>query len=325
MKKYIIGTLYVLLPISFLGCSGSSGGSSGGGTSPVPSMVTIAKASLPSSLESTAVPFLEDELNPFFVDSNLTEMKSRVFSPGPTDFMFRLKMVDERLAGLSDAIIPCENKATSTYTPPAVATSFSFPMELACLQTIDATSQGVSDFKVYFGKSAGYWYVAELQTNSDFETGDAEPPTMGVLSKISEDGTQMEVYQISVEKKGGSYYSSVTHIKANKTLGEFELSTGSSANQSQTISPGANFTGLGCGVKMKTDGTHIYAAGLFSQNDTCPTSTATVCANATDLTDATGSCSGLTSTTTLTLDRSAISGNDAKSLVVDRTWVSGVQ
>jgi hypothetical protein len=288
-------------------------------------MVTIAKASLPASLESTSVGFLGDELNPFFVDSNLVELKSRMFSPGPTDFMYRLKMVDDRLASLADAILACENKTVSTYTPPVVATSFNFPMSLACVQTIDATSMGVSDFKVYFGKSAGYWYVAELQTNSAFESSDAEPPTMGALSKISEDGSEMEVYQITVEKKGGNYYSSVTHIKANKTLGEFELSTGSSANYSQTISPGANFTGLGCGVKMKTDGTHVYATGLFSQNDTCPTSTATVCANATDLTDATGSCSGLTSTTTLTLDRSVISGTEAKSLIVDRTWVNGIQ
>jgi hypothetical protein len=37
---------------------------------------------------------------------------------------------------------------------------------------------GMSDFKVYFGKAGGYWYVAEIQTNAAFESNDSEPPTM---------------------------------------------------------------------------------------------------------------------------------------------------
>jgi len=237
--------------------------------------------------------------------------------------MYRLKMVDERLASLADAIVECQDASTSTYTPPDVATGFNFPMQFSCKQIVDSSSQGVSDFKVYFGHSGGYWYVAELQTNADFENSDAEPPTMGVLSKISEAGDEMEVYQISVEKKSGVYYSTVTQIKANKTTGVFELATSSSADSTQTISPGANFSGVGCGVSMKTDGTYVYANGSFSQAASCP-STSTICANAGDLSDATGSCTSLTTLSTLTLDRSAVSGNNAKSLVVDRSWVSAL-
>jgi hypothetical protein len=198
-------------------------------------------------------------------------------------------------------------------------------MELACVQSVDATSMGVSDFKVYFGKSGGYWYIAEIQTNASFESNDSEPPTMAVLSKIDENGEEMEVFQISVEKSSADnlYYASVTHILANKTLGIFEISSASSADSTHTNSPGANFTGLGCGIQMKTNGTYVYGSGIFSQMNVCPAS-ASPCGNATDLSDATGSCGSLTSFTTLAMDRSTISGNSAKQLVVDRTWLSGL-
>jgi hypothetical protein len=260
------------------------------------------------------------------VDTNLTELKNRIFSPGPTDFLYRLKMVDNRLASLADAITACEATTTSTYTPPTIATGFNFPMKLSCKQTIDSASLGVSDHKVYFGKDGGYWYIAELTTNTDFDTGansDAEPPTMGVLAKVSDAGDDMEVFQISVEKKSSTYYSTVTHIKANKTTGVFELSTASSADITQTISPGANFSGVGCGVDMKTDGTHVYASGKFSQATSCP-SAATVCALASDLTDDAGNCGSLTTISTLSMARSDIDGTLAKSLIVTRTWLSGL-
>jgi hypothetical protein len=67
--------------------------------------------------------------------------------------MYRLNSVDSRLDSLADAIIACADTPTSTYTPPIITAGFSFPMELACVQTVDATSLGVSDFNVYFGKN----------------------------------------------------------------------------------------------------------------------------------------------------------------------------
>ena len=322
MKNNGICLFFIVSLLAFSSCSKKESSSSA--SSPVPSMVTIAKATLPSSLESSAVGFnLTEEFTP---DTNLDEMKDRLFSPGPTDFMYRLNSVDSRLDSLADAIIACADTPTSTYNPPTtLATGFSFPMELACVQTVDATSLGVSDFKVYFGKSGGYWYIAEIQTNASFESNDSEPPTMAVLSKIDENGEEMEVFQISVEKSSADnlYYASVTHILANKTLGIFEISSASSADSTHTNSPGANYTGLGCGIQMKTNGTYVYGSGIFSQMNVCPAS-ATPCGNATDLSDATGSCGLLTSFTTLAMDRSTISGNSAKQLVVDRDWLSGL-
>ncbi len=294
-------------------------------SSPVPSMVTIAKASLPSSLESSSVGFYlrGDQLGV----TELDEMKDRLFSPGPTDFMYRLNSVDSRLDSLADAIIACADSPTSTKTA-IITAGISFPMELACVQTVDATSMGVSDFKVYFGKASGYWYIAEIQTNANFAGSDGEPPTMAVLSKISEDGEEMEVFQISVELVSGTNHATVTHIKADKTSGLFELSSASSAfgalgPSSQVLTPGANYTGLGCGIQMMTDGLHVYGAGQFGQSSICPT-TATACGNATDLSDAGASCGSLTSFSTFAMDRSTINGTLAKQLVVDRTWLSGL-
>jgi hypothetical protein len=260
-----------------------------------------------------------------FVVTELDEMKDRLFSPGPTDFMYRLNSVDSRLDSLADAIIACADTPTSTYTPPLITAGFSFPMELACVQTVDATSLGVSDFKVYFGKAGGYWYVAEIQTNANFSSSDGEPPTMAVLSKISEDGAEMEVFQISVELVSGTNHATVTQIKADKTNGLFELSSASSAfgaldPSSQVLTPGANYTGLGCGIQMMTDGLHVYGAGKFGQSSTCPT-VETPCGNS-DLSDATGSCGSLTTFSTLAMDRSTVVGDRAKELVVDRTWLS---
>jgi hypothetical protein len=119
------------------------------------------------------------------------------------------------------------------------------------------------------------------------------------------------------------YYASVTHILANKTLGIFEISSASSADSTHTNSPGANFTGLGCGIQMKTNGTYVYGSGIFSQMNDCPPS-ATPCGNATDLSSAPGSCGSLTSFSTLAMNRSTVDGDIAKELVVDRTWLAGL-
>jgi hypothetical protein len=120
----------------------------------------------------------------------------------------------------------------------------------------------------------------------------------------------------------------VTHIKADQTNGVFELSSASSAygtldSSTQVLTPGANMTGVGCGVSMKTNGTNVYATGSFNQGQTCAAS-ATVCADASTLSDSSGACGSLTSISTLGLERADVSGNQAKSLVVDRTWVSGI-
>ncbi len=320
MRTNFIFIFSALVSSFQLGCS-SGGDGSAAVTNPVPSLVTIAKASLPSSLESSAVSLMakpNKKMSLFSVDSNLTEVKDRLFSPGPTDFLYRLNSVDTRLDEIATNLANCENTDTTTYNPPAFITGLSFPMEFSCSTTIDAASMGISDFKVYYGKSGDYWYLAEFQTNASFASEDAEPPSMVVLSKVSADGTSFEVYQVSVEQKSSTDYATVMHILADKTANTFEISTASSADSTQVLTPGANFSGLGCGVQMRTDNSKVYASGMFSQAASCPSS-ATVCAAASDLSTTTGCGASVTSFETTAIGRSDVSGSNAKSMIIDRT------
>lgn len=288
---------------------------SDGASNPIPSMVQISRAVLPTSLESSGVNFFPSSL--FSTNADLAELKTRIFSPGPTDFLDRLQKVDSRLNEMASRVSSCATLTTQTYTPPAFVTGLSFPMEFACKETVgNGTSMGMSVFDIYFGKANGYWYLAEIQVNAGFSSGDAEPPTMAVIAKVSEDGNDMEVWQISVENKSSVNYASVVHITADKAAGVFSLSTASSADNTQTISPGANFTGLGCGVRMITNGTDVYAEGKFSQAASCPSQT-TVCTQA-DLSTA-GSCSSISGSSEFLalLARADVSGNNAKAMIVD--------
>jgi hypothetical protein len=303
---------------SLIACGKKSNSNSGGGaTNPIPSMVAIAKAVLPSTLESSSVSLMSHPNELLFTDTNLTELKNRVFSPGPTDFMFRLNSVDSRLNELATRISSCASATTQTFTPPAFVSGLNFPMKFGCVENIDAASLGVSDFKVYFGKDNGYWYLAEVTTSATYASGGDNPPNLAVMAKVSEDGSNMEVWQVSVQKVSSTDYSGVLHIVADKTAGIFSLTTASDSNDGVT-NTGTNYSGLGCGVHMITDSTNVYAAGKFSQAASCPTA-ATVC-SAIDLATA-GSCSSLSSSSALVtlLTPSDISSTNAKSLIIDRT------
>jgi hypothetical protein len=259
---------------------------------------------------------------------SINDLKTRLFSPGPTDFQYRLKSIDSRLDEMEERAGSCADKEAQAWTVPVGTTGI--PLTTMYFQCYDtATGPEVSDFKIYFGKKDGFWYLAELQINDNFENSDGESPTMGVLAKIAEDSSTVEAYQISVEKVSGAYYSTITQILANKNTGVFEVSSASSAGAGQTLSPGANFTGLGCGVRMKTDSTNVYATGAFSQTS-CGT-TSNLCASASDLstTISTTNCSSLSSSlTSMSMTQSDLisagAGAVAKAIIVDKTNMPAV-
>ena len=302
----------------------------GSNSATIPDALPIVQAALPSTLKSSAASFMmranglsSDDFHA--LNANVDELKSRLFSSGPTDFQYRLKMIDSRLNGFESSAGDCVKKTAQAWSVPVGSTGIPLTtMYFQCYTT--ATADGVSDYKIYFGKQDGYWYLAELQVNSSFEAGDGEPPTMGVLSKIADDSSSVEAYQISVEKSSGTYYSTITQILANKTTGVFEVSSASSANSTQVVTPGANYTGLGCGVQMKTDGTNVYGTGSFSQAVTCASS-ASPCVAASDL-STTGTCTSLQTLGTVAMTRtgliSASAGTVAKAIVVDRTGIPSV-
>jgi len=259
-------------------------------------------------------------------DANITELKTRLFSAGPTDFQFRLKSIDSRMDELESQAGSCVSATAQEWAVPVGTSGIPLAtMYFQCSFSVTGTS-GVSDYKIFFGKKDGFWYLAELQINSGLETGSGEPPTMAVLAKIADDSTTVEAYQISLEKISGTYHTSVTQILANKTTMIFEVSTASTATSSQVASSGANMTGLGCGVQMKTDGTNIFGSGVFSQATSCPSS-ATPCVLASDF-GSSGTCTSINTFSSVAMTRTALSSagaaNVAKAIIVDKTGMPSV-
>ncbi len=306
----------------------------GGSALDIPDALPIVQSTLPTSLKDSTDALLmmnrsssKPAMNAFAVDSNITELKSRLFSAGPTDFQDRLSSIDSRLNELEERGADCADKDAKAWTVPVGSTGI--PLTTMYFQCYDSvTGPGVSDYKIYFGKKDGYWYLAELQINDNFTSGtDGEPPTMAVLSKVADDATSVEAYQITVENNAGSYYATITQILADKTAGTFEVSTASSATDGQVLSPGANMTGLGCGVQMKTDGTNIYGSGSFSQASTCAAA-ATPCVLASNFDSAGASCSGINSFSSLAMTRAGLISADAataaRAIIIDKTGIPTV-
>jgi hypothetical protein len=312
MRAVFIALLSFYL-LSFAACSKSESSSMS-----IPDTLPIVQATIPSTLYSSSVSLLSLITS---IDSNLDAVKTRLFSPGPTDFQYRLSAIDSRLNELESRLGDCANEEAKSWTVPVGDTGIPLTtMYFQCYTSV--TGPGVSDYKIYLGKKDSYWYLAELQINDSFESSDAEPPTMGVLAKVASDSSTVEAYQISVEKVSGSYYASIVQILADKTTGVFELAVGSDSG-ANTISPGANFTALGCGVRMKTASSLVYAEGVFSQGASCGSS-ANVCANTTDFSSDTGcSGAGLTTLSSMNMTQAALAtaqaGNAAKAIIVDKT------
>ena len=330
MKLFYICSLSLFIFGSGLisGCGSKSSANS----ATIPNALPIIQATIPANFKSssTALFIAKKDLHALgqvhlLADANVTELKSRLFSPGPTDFQYRLKSIDSRLDQLETNAGDCVSAEAKEWSVPVGTSGISLSkMYFQCYTS--ATGPEVSDYKIYFGKKDGYWYLAELQINDNFESSDGESPTMGVLAKIADDSTTVEAYQISVEKVLGSYYATVTQILANKTTSVFEVSTASSATTSQVLSPGANMTGLGCGVQMKTDGINVYATGSFSQAPTCASS-ASPCVLASDITTA-GTCTSINTLNTVAFTRAGLVtadvGSTAKSIIVSKTGMPTV-
>lgn len=318
-KTFIFGAAGILT-LGLLACEKKADNSSDRGSSPVPEMLKIAQDTLPDGLESSAVQSKSSDFRNQIVDANLDEMKSRLFSPGPTDFLYRLKMVDDRLDEMATRLTDCADAPTTAFNPSAFVSGLNFPMKFGCVDNITQFPSGIAGMSIYFGKDNGYWYLAEVTHITNYDAGGADQPSLAVLAKIKDDGMEMEVWQVSVEKDAGADHAGLMHITANKTTGTFSISTATSAVNDSNRNTGTNYSGLGCGVQMITDGTNVYANGKFKQRSCGSTSAAQVCVAA-DL-STTGSCTSLSTNTTDLLPLIApadISGSNAKAMIVDRT------
>jgi hypothetical protein len=222
-------------------------------------------------------------------DAGLAEIKSRFYGDGPTDFVDRLTKVDSRIAEFEsrasgEDVGKCVTEEPQLWDLKDIPGVGSFPMYFSCYDR-PSQSQGTS-LSVYFGKKDGYWYVAELSKN---EFGN-EPPTIGVLAKVNEAGTETTVVQLSIET---NFTTSVFHVYANDSTKVFEMANASNRTSSNGTGSGANYTGVGCGVRLKANANFVYGVGKFTSENCGSATTSTVCAKASDLTNTNASdCTG---------------------------------
>jgi len=212
-------------------------------------------------------------------DPDLTKIKDRFYSDGPTDFLDRLGKVDERMAEFESRASgsdsgKCVSEEAQLWDLKDIPGVGAFPMYFSCYD-IPSQSQGTT-MSIYFGKKDGYWYLAELSKN---ESGN-EPPTIGVLAKVNEAGTETTVVQVSIEN---NYTTSIFHIYANDTTKVFEMSNASNRTTSNGSGSGPNYTGVGCGVRLKSDASFVYGAGRFASEDCSTEPDTTVCGDAATL------------------------------------------
>ncbi len=281
--------------ITGLAACGSENRNTEGGALGIAAILPPVRDALPSQLSagSAAGATRLQQIGLLAVPTGLTTIKDRFFKEGPTDFLYRLSMIDSRLAELSarhaEGARTCvgeEAKLWDLKNFPDGAGGYtgSFPMYFSCSEAISDTSW------VYFGIKDGYSYIAEIQE------GAGDSPMMTVLAKVNKEGTQTEVAQIVLAKAtqhGGDdakKRSSLMFVRADKTAKTFQLSVASTGNMGNagnvgTVEP---FTGVGCGARLNINESLVYGTGIFQDNDKaseCNGSVEVVCASASDLSD----------------------------------------
>ena len=303
MRFFLVFSALVCLSlIPFLASCGSSGSSLGVGEllPPVSASVPTTLSSGSAAVSSRAVVHRSGR-----EVSQLTTIKERFFTSGPTDFMNRVKPVHDRLKSLSGRNVEtartCVSEAAQAWEitgmPDKDGTmTGTFTMYFSCSETVS------DNLTLYFGKKDGYSYVAELQIDDTGET-----PTIAVLGKVDDNSTVSEVWQIiinSADKVNGDNSkkrSAWLYVKGNSTTKTFEMASGATGTLATSPNEVEPFTGVGCGVRMNINETHVYTVGLYtdfnqSAGGDCSAADVPVCATATDLEDATTACDGVLDT-----------------------------
>jgi hypothetical protein len=150
-------------------------------------------------------------------NSSLTAIQNRVFGPGPLDFVTRLGKIDERIQELATRNLEsergrvCIGEAAQLWTPNFLPAGVAFPMWFSCKEVM-STQSGLS---VYFGTQGTTSYVAELQ----WPATAGNIPRMAVLAAVSNNGTQVEAWQIVTGTNSVSYFQ----IRADRTTSSVEV------------------------------------------------------------------------------------------------------
>lgn len=270
------------------------------------------KASAPSGLSKVSAGASLTESVDFVAGQELEEVKSRFFSPGPNDFMYRLKMVDGRLAELDErhkkGARKCVTEAPKEWALTGLPDSSntltgSANFWFSCKE--EMSQPGGGTLTVLFGRKDGFSYLAELQKSADDTT-----PTIIVLGKVDDASTKAEVWQVMLTKSSvtdtAKQHSAWLYILGDKTNANFEMAAGGSGRQSSTAGDtDSPFSGVGCGARVKANASLVYGLGRFHEagpgdgksasEQECTDAEVTVCASATDLAaKSAGDCSAIT-------------------------------
>ena len=190
--------------------------------------------------------------------SAMSTIKTKLFGPGPGDFSYRLGMVDERLQEIkqrakeSDTPKECLS-VTSEKFEPKLPNNEAFPMYFSCKEEMSG-----GQLNVYFGQKDDKYYVAELQK------GSGNIPSIAVLASVDSAGNKVDVWQIIVDAAASPKTVSVFHINADKVANTIQVITASTSGG----------TGVGCGIKMSSTSSSLWAYGYASDNGSpnpCPT------------------------------------------------------
>ena len=302
-----------LFSFGFVSCGKKS--SSKGSPIGLGQLLVPVKASAPTGLTSASAANLASELGLAAAGQELAEVKSRFFSPGPTDFMYRLKMVDGRLAELDkrhqEGARKCVTETAKEWSLSGLPDSSntltgSASFWFSCKE--EMAQQGGGTLTVLFGRKDGFSYLAELQ-----KAGDDSIPTMVVLGKVDDASTKAEVWQIVLPKRSvtdsAKKHSSWMYILGDKASSNFEMAVGGTGRMNGANDSEEPFSGLGCGVRLKASSTLVYGIGRFHEAGTgggndataqeCGDAEVTVCAGAGDLAaKSAADCSALTTFST---------------------------
>lgn len=174
-------------------------------------------------------------------------IKSRIFGPGPTDFVTRLGYIDSRMQEFVTRQREgngrvCVSEASKQWNPTFLPSGASFPMWFSCQEYLGASS----GLTLYFGQSSTKSYVAEIQDPPAGST----MPRMAVLASVASNGTQVEAWQIITGTNTVSYFQLV----ADKTVRSVELSFASTDG---------NAFDLGCGFRARITSALTWSVGDF--------------------------------------------------------------
>jgi len=242
----VVVAVAIVVPVVLL--TGKSSSNSNRILLNIPPLQPPVIAATPASLRSAAAAqsSSKNQLQAVTTASIISQIKSRMFGPGPTDFIYRLGQIDSRMQSTIQRNNEGSGRKCLADAPVSWSPSFflpasaSFPMWFQCQETMS----GASGLRVYFGVQNNVSYIAELQLS----------PRIAVLAHISNDGNNVQAWQI-VAGSNASSPVSYFQIIADRSAQAIEVSTASLDGPA---------TDIGCGVRLRTSSSYVYSIGEFT-------------------------------------------------------------